>query len=154
DGALSGAVRHGAHLPGEHAAWDARGSAGIAPFTDARPPSEDVRREAPDLGSGVLPLCLRRLPTPHPVRVREGDGRRPLGVELQVLERDVLGPDARSFPPSMWKTSSEGPERISGAWWEGGSAREYWRVASPDGWLGLFFRDAATGEWYLEGWYD
>jgi protein ImuB len=154
DGALSGAVRHGAHLPGEHAAWDARGSAGIVPFTDFRPPSEDAPRSGPELGSGVLPLCLRRLPAPRPVRVREGQGRRPLAVDLQVSQRDELGPGETSFPPSMWKTLAEGPERISGAWWEGGNAREYWRVASPDGWLGLFYRDAATGGWFLEGWYD
>jgi protein ImuB len=54
----------------------------------------------------------------------------------------------------VWKTRSEGPERISGGWWAAGSAREYWRVESPGGWLGVLFRDAADGGWYLEGWFD
>ena len=155
DGALSGAVHHGAHLPGETAAWDARGSAGIAPFAAAQPPSpKEARTTEPELGPGVLPLCLRRLPAPRPVRVREGEGRRPLGVDFQAAPGAEVGGGGESFPPALWKTFAEGPERISGAWWAGGTAREYWRVESPDGWLGLFYRDAATGEWYLEGWYD
>ena len=159
EGALSHAVRHGAHLPGEHAAWSALGSGGIAAFAGAQPPGWDVVPEAgPELGSGYLDLCLRRLPEPAPVRVREGEGRRPVGVELQAPEAASLGPSGApvkgSFPPGLWKTRCEGPERISGGWWEAGNAREYWRVEAPDGWLGLLFRDAATGRWYLEGWYD
>jgi protein ImuB len=154
EGALSGAVRHGAHLPAEHAAWDARGSAGIAPFTRAHPPAPEPQEEGPELGRGVLSLCLRRLPEPRPVRVREGAGRRPLGVDFQAASTDALGGEPGSFPPRLWKTIAEGPERVSGAWWAGGTAREYWRIESPDGWLGLLYRDAADGGWYLEGWYD
>lgn len=159
DGALSAAVHHGAHLPAERAAWEPRGSDGIAAFAGALPPAlPAVAGGVPELSRGWLELALRRLPEPRPVRVREGDGRRPLGVELQPL--DPAGPGAEtaavkgSFPQRWWKTRSEGPERISGAWWGGATAREYWRVESPDGWLGVVFRDAATGGWYLEGWYD
>ncbi|HET6762925.1 MAG TPA: hypothetical protein VFH27_04610 [Longimicrobiaceae bacterium] len=54
----------------------------------------------------------------------------------------------------MWKTRSEGPERISGAWWGSATAREYWRMECGDGRLALAYRDAADGAWYLEGWYD
>jgi protein ImuB len=159
DGALSTAVRHGAHLPAEHAAWDALGSGGIAAFTGAHPPGSDLPPgDAPRLGSGCLDLCLRRLPAPRPVTVREGPERRPLGVDLQAVDGPRFGalePSVKgSFPPGLWKTRSEGPERISGGWWAGGTAREYWRVESPDGWLGLLFRDAASGEWFMEGWYD
>jgi len=159
EGALSGAVRHGAHLPGEHAAWDARGSGGIAAFTTAHPPGSDLPvPDLPQLGRGCLDLCLRRLPEPRAIRVREGPERRPLGVDLQAVDGGRLGLFAGSvkgsFPPGLWKTRCEGPERISGGWWSGGTAREYWRVESPDGWLGLLFRDAASGGWYLEGWYD
>jgi protein ImuB len=155
DGALSTAVRHGAHLPAEHAAWEARGSDGIAPLTHAhRPASVDVPDEEPDLTRAWLDLCLRRLPEPAPVRVREGDERRPVGVELQALNTAQLESVKGSFPQTWWKTRSSGPERISGGWWMGGSAREYWRVESPEGWLGLVYRDAATGGWFLEGWYD
>jgi len=84
----------------------------------------------------------------------EGAGRRPLEVELQSLNAVQLGRAGESFPPGVWKTRSEGPERISGGWWAGGSAREYWRVESPDGWLGVMFRDAASGGWFVEGWFD
>ncbi|HEX8907431.1 MAG TPA: hypothetical protein VF771_21440, partial [Longimicrobiaceae bacterium] len=155
DGALSGAVHHGAHLPAERASWDARGSGGIAAFTAVQPPSSDLPSDGMTrLGSGCLDLCLRRLPDPRPVRVREGDDRRPLGVDLQALDVPGLGLPEGSFPPGLWKTRAQGPERISGGWWTNGTAREYWRVESPDGWLGLVFRDAASGGWYLEGWYD
>jgi len=155
DGALSSAVHHGAHLPAEHAAWDARGSRGIASFAAVHPPSSDLPvEEVTRLGSGTLDLCLRRLAPPRPVRVREGEDRRPVGVDLQAVEVAGLGGAQGSFPLGLWKTRSQGPERISGGWWTNGTAREYWRVESPDGWLGLLYRDAATGAWYLEGWYD
>ena len=159
EGALSTAVRNGAHLPGERAAWSVLGSGGIATFAAAQPPGSDVPvDEGPELGRGTLELCLRRLPEPAPVRVREGEGRSPERVELQTMEMAPLGTETGavkgSFPPGLWKTRCEGPERISGAWWAGGTAREYWRVEAPDGWLGLLFRDAASGRWYLEGWYD
>jgi protein ImuB len=155
DGALSAAVLHGAHLPAEHAAWEPLGSDGIAAFAHAPLPAPDDAGDAlPELGRACLDLCLRRLPEPLPVRVREGAGRRPLEVELQSLGPAQLGRTGESFPPGVWKTRSEGPERISGGWWAGGSAREYWRVESPEGWLGVVFRDAVSGAWYLEGWYD
>jgi hypothetical protein len=54
----------------------------------------------------------------------------------------------------MWKTRAEGPERISGAWWGSATAREYWRMECADGRLALAYRCAASGAWYLEGWYD
>jgi protein ImuB len=158
DGALSGAVHHGAHLPGEHAAWAPLGTDAISAFADAQPPSPETSgrpsKDAPDLSPSSLDLCLRRLPEPRPVRVREDGERRPVHLDLQGVAGAGSVAGAASFPPRLWKTKAEGPERISGAWWEGGTAREYWRVESPDGWLGLVYRDAATGEWYLEGWYD
>ncbi|HEX5725306.1 MAG TPA: hypothetical protein VFX98_07555, partial [Longimicrobiaceae bacterium] len=151
DGALSAAVRHGAHLPAEHAAWVPRGSAGIAAFAGAgAPPAGEEEGPA----AAQLPLCLRRLPEPRPVRVREDAERRPVDLDLQVALRAGFGGGGGSFPPGLWKTRAEGPERISGGWWSLGAAREYWRVESADGWLGLVYRDAASGGWYLEGWYD
>jgi hypothetical protein len=155
DGALSAAVLHGAHLPAEHAAWEPLGSDAIAAFAHAHPhPPDDPPEGVTELGRASLELCLRRLLEPCPVRVREGAGRRPLEVELQSVGTAKLGATGESFPPGMWKTRSEGPERISGGWWAAGSAREYWRVESPGGWLAVVFRDAASGEWYLEGWFD
>ena len=155
DGALSAAVLHGAHLPAEHAAWEPLGSDAIAAFAHAHPsPPDEAAEGVTELGRACLDLCLRRLPEPRPVRVREGPGRRPLEVELQSVDTAPLGGAGESFPPGVWKTRSEGPERISGGWWAAGSAREYWRVESPEGWLAVVFRDAAQGGWYLEGWFD
>lgn len=154
DGALSTAVRHGAHLPGEQAEWAPRGSGGIAPLSAARPPGTEPPGEGAIAFRNTLSLCLRRLPHPLEVAVREDGEHRPLQVDLAAFPNALPGGGMGSFPPRMWKTRAEGPERISGAWWARAAAREYWRVESPEGWLGLVYRDAASGRWYLEGWYD
>lgn len=154
DGALSGAVHNGAHLPGEHAGWAARGSDGIAAVADARPAGDDRSGDANIVFRNTLPLCLRRLPEPVPVTVREDAEQRPAQVDIPAVQNALQTGGIGGFPQRMWKTRAEGPERISGAWWARGSAREYWRVESPDGWLGLVFRDGSSGRWYLEGWYD
>jgi protein ImuB len=154
DGALSTAVHNGAHLPGEHAGWAARGSDGIAAVTEARPSGEERSADASVVFRNTLPLCLRRLPEPLPVGVREDAEHRPAQVDIPSGQNALQNGGIGGFPPRMWKTRAEGPERISGAWWARGTAREYWRVESPEGWLGLVFRDGASGRWYLEGWYD
>ncbi len=56
----------------------------------------------------------------------------------------------------------EGPERISGDWWQdGGWARDYWRVGLPDGRRAWIYRQASSEEatplaqrWFLHGWLD
>jgi protein ImuB len=154
EGALSTAVHNGAHLPGEHAGWAARGSDGIAAVAQARPPGDDRSGDASVVFRNTLPLCLRRLPEPVPVTVREDAEQRPAQVDIPAVQNALQSGGIGGFPPRMWKTRAEGPERISGAWWARGTAREYWRVESPDGWLGLVFRDGGSGRWYLEGWYD
>ena len=154
DGALSTAVHHGAHLPGVHAAWAPRGSDGIAPLAAARPPGGEASEGGGATFRNTLSLCLRRLPHPHAVGVREDADGRPAQVDLAAFPNALQSGGMGTFPHRMWKTRSEGPERISGAWWARAAAREYWRVESPEGWLGLVFRDAANGRWYLEGWYD
>jgi hypothetical protein len=154
DGALSAAVHNGAHLPGEHAGWAARGSDGIAAVAEARPSGEERSADASIAFRNTLPLCLRRLPEPLAVGVREDAEHRPAQVDIPSGPNALQNGSIGGFPPRMWKTRAEGPERISGAWWARGTAREYWRVESPEGWLGLVFRDGASGRWYLEGWYD
>lgn len=152
DGALSRAVLHGAHLPGERGAWEPLGTDGIAAFAATRPAGEEAD---PGIAfRNTLPLCLRRLPEPAPVAVREGEGRRPLQVEWGASAKPFSGTGMEGFPQALWKTRAEGPERISGGWWADAEAREYWRVESAEGWLGLLYRDAGSGRWYLEGWYD
>lgn len=154
DGALSGAVHNGAHLPGEHAGWAARGSEGIAAVADARPPGDERSGDASVVFRNTLALCLRRLPEPVPVTVHEDAEHRPAQVDIPAVRNALQTGGIGGFPPRLWKTRAEGPERISGAWWARGTAREYWRVESPEGWLGLVFRDGSSGRWYLEGWYD
>jgi protein ImuB len=154
EGALSTAVHNGAHLPGEHADWTPRGSDGITAVADARPSGEERSGEDSRAFRNTLPLCLRRLPEPLPVEVRVDAEHRPAQVDIPSVQNALHGGGIGGFPPRMWKTRAEGPERISGAWWARGTAREYWRVESPEGWLGLVFRDGPTGRWYLEGWYD
>lgn len=154
EGALSTAVHNGAHLPGEHADWAARGSDGIAAVADVRPASTERSGGDSPAFRNTLPLCLRRLPEPLSVTVRVDAEQRPAQVDIPPVQNALPGGGIGGFPPRMWKTRAEGPERISGAWWARGTAREYWRVESPDGWLGLVYRDGPTGRWYLEGWYD
>ena len=157
-GALSAAVHHGAHLPEEQAAWVALGSEGIAEFARARPPAADAATPAAGAGKdpfrNALPLCLRRLPDPLPVGVRPDAAGAPAHLFLDAHANALRGVGMETFPPGLWKSRAQGPERISGAWWAAGEAREYWRVESAEGWLGLVFRDAGSGGWYLAGWYD
>ncbi|HEX2209848.1 MAG TPA: hypothetical protein VHG93_19360 [Longimicrobium sp.] len=154
EGALSTAVHNGAHLPGDAADWAPRGSDGIATVADARPASTGRSGEDSRVFRNTLPLCLRRLPEPLPVGVRVDAEQRPAQVDIPPGQNALPGGGIGGFPPRLWKTRAEGPERISGGWWARGSAREYWRVESPEGWLGLVYRDGPTGRWYLEGWYD
>jgi protein ImuB len=151
DGALSRAVRQGAHLPGEHARWEALGAEGIGRFAATLAP-ECSPREVPPVAD--VPLCFRRPAAPLAALVRLDAAGRPAGLEVQAAPRTEVRTGREGFPPRMWKTRAEGPERISGCWWGSATAREYWRMESEDGCLALVYRDAATGGWYLEGWYD
>ncbi|MDB4947722.1 MAG: polymerase IV-like protein ImuB, partial [Gemmatimonadetes bacterium] len=154
DGALSRAVLQGAHLPAEHARWEPLGAAGIAGFASFAP-SDMPAGKAPGIAAeGGLGLCLRRLPEPLPARVRIDARGRPAGLEVQAAPSVAVREQGGGYPPGLWKTRAEGPERVSGLWWRGATAREYWRMELEEGWLGLVYRDAATGGWHLEGWYD
>ncbi len=133
DSALSRAVLHGAHLPGEHAAWEPHGARALKLFAEPRPVLSRSGPTTPDLA-----LCLRRFPAPVAVRVTEDPSGRPLALDIQ---------NSRSL-------QAEGPERISGAWWSERFAREYWIAEDPDGRVWLLFRDAQSATWFQEGWYD
>jgi protein ImuB len=152
--ALSGAVLRGAHLPAERAAWEALGVDGIAALAAVDPQEEGTAPSRDPAFRNVLPLALRRLEAPLPLRVREDADGRPVEVERPLLPNVLCDPGMRGFPPEVWKTRGEGPERISGSWWARAEAREYWRVESPQGWLAMLYREVRTGGWYLEGWYD
>lgn len=50
--------------------------------------------------------------------------------------------------------SAAGPDRISGEQWEKPFAREYFRCVTGQGTLVWIYREATTGEWYMQGWWD
>jgi protein ImuB len=154
EGALSRAEHEGGHLPGEHAAWVAEGPGGIDPLTAHRPPRDTAAEPGEPSFRNVLTLCLRRLSPPLRAEVQEDAGHRPIRVRLETAANVLYDAGMGTFPQGVWRTLSAGPERISGRWWGCAGAREYWRVEAPDGWLGLLYREAVHGGWYLEGWYD
>lgn len=47
-----------------------------------------------------------------------------------------------------------GPERLSGEWWKGGFARDYWRCETTQGALTLFRDRMRGGSWWVSGWED
>ncbi len=50
--------------------------------------------------------------------------------------------------------SAAGPDRVSGGQWEEPYAREYYRCVTDEGTLVWIFREARSGEWYMQGWWD
>ncbi|CAN5904826.1 hypothetical protein BH23GEM7_BH23GEM7_10560 [soil metagenome] len=125
-----------------------------------------------------LSLCLRRFPEPRSIRVTVDAQGRPVGMAGRPSPPDPLSrigpphpltPSPRKgerpregsavagplFPlPSSLFPAVDGPERISGEWWGGAYAREYWLAEDEGGRLWLLFRDGRTGEWWGEGWWD
>lgn len=108
-----------------------------------RPPGRPGGETAEAEGHGPpLSGALRLLPEPEPVEVSVRDGR-PAGLR---------GPRGRHRVEA-----AEGPERISGAWWDGPYAREYWWVVTGGRELLWVFRERLPGggsRWRLHGWWD
>jgi protein ImuB len=96
-----------------------------------------------------LRLCLRRLPEPRAVRVATDDTGQP----VRLGAPGGTGAGAGRAAPEL-AVRAEGPERVSGGWWAGGYAREYWIAEDEAGCLRLLFRDARDGAWWAEGWWD
>ena len=84
-------------------------------------------------------LVLRLWPRPRPLEVRIEDGR-PGAVLLDGGWRAVL--------------TLQGPERLSGDWWENSYAREYYRVGTAGGDLLWVFYDPRRRGWFWHGWWD
>ena len=49
-------------------------------------------------------------------------------------------------PIARWK--------VEGSWWDVAVSREYWKVVLNSTMLCELFRDASTGEWFVERIYD
>ncbi|MEQ1507675.1 MAG: hypothetical protein ABMB14_35930 [Myxococcota bacterium] len=85
-----------------------------------------------------LPRPTLLLPTPERIELAL-DGDRPVRVRL----------GAGWFPIRR----SQGPERLTGGWWEPAPLdREYWAIEA-DGRAAWVYRDPAGG-WWLHGWFD
>jgi protein ImuB len=50
--------------------------------------------------------------------------------------------------------TAAGPDRISGEQWDKPFAREYFRCVIEDGTLAWIYREAKSGEWFLQGFWD
>jgi protein ImuB len=50
--------------------------------------------------------------------------------------------------------SLQGPERLSGEWWEDSYRREYYRVSTGAGDLLWVFYDPRRRGWFWHGWWD
>jgi hypothetical protein len=93
------------------------------------------RPSTPDLSP--LSACLRLLPEPRPLT----DSRdRP----------DRFTFEGRLVHPTHW----HGPERLSGHWWRDPYDRDYYWVATLEGYALWLFRSRHEGRWFLHGWLD
>lgn len=132
------------------------------PDRDHRPEARSrwtpVEGESPgDVPSGLRrgswrpeapPPVLRLLPEPRRVEVRTGgEGRSGGGPPAEVWDdggrHGVL--------------AAEGPERLSGDWWEDPYRREYYRVCTDEGellWIFREYRRDGRFRWWLHGWWD
>ncbi len=89
--------------------------------------------------SGTLGLVLRLWPRPRSLEVRIEDGQ-PSALRVDGAWRVVR--------------ALQGPERLSGDWWEDGYAREYYRVSTEPGDLLWVFYEPRAGAWFWHGWWD
>lgn len=126
-------------LPERRDAWrtvETEGDGSAARLREADADAAPVDAEPP------LPGVLRRVADPPPVSV-ECEGGRP------VVVRDALGRHE--------VVAAEGPERLSGRWWEEPHAREYWWACTEAGellWLVREHRRDGPPRWRLHGWWD
>lgn len=137
------------HRPEDRNAWapvegDPTSAATRSGRSDARPTAAEPRDGGnPDVAGAALPGVLRLLPEPEAVEVRCEAGR-------PVAVRDRRGRHR--------VTAAEGPERVSGDWWEGDPwAREYWWAHTDGSELLWLFREHRGGDgtaWRLHGWWD
>lgn len=102
-------------------------------------PDADAAGESPEDDAGRLGLVLRLWPRPRALELRIEDGR-PGAILLDEGWRAI-----RSF---------EGPERLSGDWWEDAYCREYYRVGTDRGDLVWVFYDPRRRSWFWHGWWD
>lgn len=78
------------------------------------------------------------LPLPLAIEVQARPGQRPHALQLDGRWSEIVA----------W----EGPELLSGEWWDRPFQREYWRILLGDGRRAWVYRE--DGRWALHGWWD
>lgn len=78
------------------------------------------------------------LPLPLAVEVQARPGRQPHAMQLDGRWHEIV--------------CLEGPELLSGEWWDRSFQREYWRASLGDGRRAWLYRE--DGRWALHGWWD
>ncbi len=75
---------------------------------------------------------------------------RPLNVRIEAGQPGAVAVDGD------WRAihSLQGPERLSGEWWEDHYRREYYRVSTVSGDLLWVFYDPRRRGWFWHGWWD
>ena len=75
---------------------------------------------------------------------------QPLNVRIEAGQPGAVAVDGD------WRTvcSLQGPERLSGEWWEDHYRREYYRVSTVSGGLLWVFYDPRRHGWFWHGWWD
>jgi len=112
-----------------------------APFElgSGRDGSSGNEGEGQSTSPGALALVLRLWSRPKPLNVRIEAGQ-PGAVAVDGGWRAVR--------------SLQGPERLSGDWWEDHYRREYYRVNTEAGDLLWVFYDPRRRGWFWHGWWD
>jgi protein ImuB len=124
------------HRPEREGVWKEEESAGGS----ERSSGSSESTPAPALGiAGAASRASRLLESPEEV-----DIERDAGVPSAVWWRGERLHIARA----------EGPERISGEWWQERYRRDYWRCESERGALLVYRDDLARDQWYVQGWMD
>jgi len=89
--------------------------------------------------SGTPSLVLRLWPRPRPLEVRIEAG------QVGAVAVDGSWHAVRAL---------QGPERLSGDWWEDHYQREYYRIGTVAGELLWVFYDPRRRGWFWHGWWD
>jgi len=88
-------------------------------------------------------LTLQLFPEPRPIAVGTVK-RRDHDLPVRYRESDAW----------IQLETAAGPDRVSGGQWEKPFAREYFRCVTGDGTLVWIYREAGSGDWFMQGWWD
>ena len=93
--------------------------------------------------NGLLASCTKLLEVPSPLRVR-GGGHLPSEIFVSVFSQ------SRWIRIAAWN----GPETLSGGWWDKPYERDYFWALSSEQYVVWVFFDRLDSRWFLQGWLD